>query len=165
MRRAEASATPQNARFSPWGNEPLFSRFSRPLPPFLRFNSSLNRVECSPPRKRQRQRKEGRHNTARGQSTDCGLGVDWHKKLRGKPPENLCATDGHAWTICPSSTIATPRLHPKKRTVHNPSLVHSFSTPLAFLSRGVKVAQGAELQSLVTERGRVLPGRKAPLLL
>jgi hypothetical protein len=165
LRRAGASAVPQTVRSCAWAGEPLFGRFSRPLLPFLRFNRSPNRVECAPSQKRRQLREEGRGKAARGQSADCGLGVDWRKKLRGKPPENRCVDHSSAWTICPSSTAAPARRPLKKRTVHNPSLLHSFSTASGVLSPRGAASQGLFLQRLAPEGGFVLPDKKAPLLL
>jgi hypothetical protein len=162
---AEAPAAPQNARSRVGAAGPLFARFSCLLPPFRRFNGGLNRVECSPLQKGRMWHKEGEGKEARSQHVDCGLDVDWRVKLRGKPPETLCADRSPAWTICPSSTAQSARVQREKRTVYNQSLLHSFSTALKLLSSSPPVPQSCPLQTLAPTEARVLHDNKAPLLL
>ena len=165
MRRADELAAPQNGLPGPAARRPIFGRFSGPLGPFVRFNEASNRVECSPPERRLTRRIEGGGDAADSQSADCGVGVSWRKKLRGKSPENLCAAACYTWTICPSSTRTTPHLLHKKRPVYNTALIHSLSTALESFSATEEAPQRPVLQPLALVEAPVLPESKAPLLL
>jgi hypothetical protein len=142
-----------------------FPRFSASMPLFVRFPEASNRVESTPLARRLVWRVRGENKVSLRQGSECGLGVERHKKLRGKAPENLCAADLSVWTLCPLSTLPTLRWRREKRTVNNLSVLHRLSTASADLSPTSCASQGVKKKGLRNGTAQLVHEKAAPLLL
>ena len=142
-----------------------FPRFSASMPLFVRFTEASNRVESAPLARRLVWRVRGENKASLRQSSERGVSVERHKKLGGKPPENLCAADLSVWTLCPLSTLTTLRSRHKKRTVNNLSVLHRLSTAAGDLSPASCASQGVRKKGLRNATAQLVHEKAAPLLL